>query len=368
MIIFFTSLTKIPLINVMRFLERWLFILYFLSFFLLGGCEQTQDVQKQYEQQQVVVAGSQWYGHAPIWIGLERGIFKRHGFQVDWRFINSSADRIKVISSNEAQFSSIGMVAMLEAMVMPQDNRSFYWVGNQDNAPGFEGLVVQPGIKSFDDLRGKTIGLPFGSSVEITCRLLLRDNKLEAVLLKDSRIDPNDDHVKLVNLSVSDVPAVFRAGKVDAALIWEPGFSQLRAVKGATVLAMDTDTQMSKDFGTMTGPDVMIMSKAWADADMVRAQRFMQAYFEALGWLAGHPNEAADIIHRKYIQQDRHSIAKNLANITWYRAHDQRRIMADKEGLAGQTQRLIEYLISLKRFKNKPDVEKWIYLDVIPVG
>ena len=70
-----------------------------------------------------------------------------------------------------------------------------------------------------------------------------------------------------MNLELGDVPAVFRAGNVDAALIWEPGFSQLKAVPGAVVLGMDTDTEVYQRFGTMTGPDVLVLGRAWADAD-----------------------------------------------------------------------------------------------------
>lgn len=127
--------------------------------------------------------------------------------------------------------------------------------------------MARPGIARIEQLRGKRIGFPFGSSVELTARMLLSQHGL----------DPDRD-VRLVNLEVGDVPAVFRAGNVDAALIWEPGFSQLKAVEGARVLGMDTDTEVYLRFGTMTGPDMLVMSRAWADAEPQRARRFMAAY------------------------------------------------------------------------------------------
>ena len=49
------------------------------------------------------------------------------------------------------------------------------------------------------------------------------------MLLAQNGLDPKND-VQLVNLEVGDVPAVFLANNVDAALIWEPGFSQIKAV------------------------------------------------------------------------------------------------------------------------------------------
>jgi ABC-type nitrate/sulfonate/bicarbonate transport system substrate-binding protein len=286
-------------------------------------------------------------------VGVERGVFKRHGFQVEWRFIGKSMDRLNAISSGEAQFASLGEIAMLSAMA--QGNTRFYWVGNQDIAPGFEGLVVQPGIDDFEGLRGKRIGFPFGSSVELTARMLLRQHGL----------DPARD-VRLVNLEVGDVPAVFRAGNVDGALIWEPGFSQLKAVEGAVVLGMDTDTEVYRRFGTMTGPDVLIMGKAWADADPKRAGAFMAAYFEALDWVKANPQETVSLVAGSYIQQDEALIKANLEKFKWHSAAENRRVMSD-QGIFAQADYILEILHGqMKAIPKKPDFRRWVKMDLLP--
>jgi taurine transport system substrate-binding protein len=346
-----------------------------LILLLLFGCGEGEGpAQDSAGKEQVVAVGSQWYGHIPVWVGIERGIFKRHGFAVEWRFIGKSMDRLNAISSGEAQFASLGEIAMLSAMA--QGNSRFYWVGNQDIAPGFEGLVAQPGIDGFeqlrgkpgfeglvarpgiagfDDLRGRRIGFPFGSSVELTCRMLLRQHGL----------DPDRD-VRLVNLEVGDVPAVFRAGNVDAALIWEPGFSQLKAVDGATVLGMDTDTEVFRRFGTMTGPDVLVMGRAWADADPDRARRFLAAYFEALEWVRDHPEDAAELVQGAYIQQDLGLIRENLARFVWHDAEDHRRVMSDA-GIFAQAGYIIDILHDqMRAIPNKPDFRRWVRPDLLP--
>jgi taurine transport system substrate-binding protein len=320
---------------------------------LIAGCGQGHDKKTTSGPETVVAVGSQWYGHIPVWIGIERNIFKRHGFGVEWRFIGKSMDRLNAISSGEAQFASLGEIAMISAMA--QGNRRFYWVGNQDIAPGFEGLVTRPGIKSFADLKGKTIGLPFGSSVDLTCRLLLRQHGL----------DPEKD-VQLVNLEVGDVPAIFRAGNVDAALVWEPGFSQLREVPDATVLAMDTDTEIYKKFGTMTGPDVLIMGRQWADDDPERARRFMGAYFEALEWVAAHTDQAAEIVHGTYIQQDLTLIKKNMKKFVWHNAQEQTVVMSE-HGIYPQAELIIDILYrQMQTIPVQPPFREWVNLKVLP--
>jgi ABC-type nitrate/sulfonate/bicarbonate transport system substrate-binding protein len=322
--------------------------------FVLGGCGEGRTPPPGAGSLETVVAvGSQWYGHIPVWIGIERGIFQRHGFRVEWRTIGKSMDRLNAIASGEAQFASLGEIAMLSAMA--QGNNRFYWVGNQDIAPGFEGLVVQPGIASFGDLRGARVGFPFGSSVELTARMLLRQHGL----------DPDRD-LRLVNLEVGDVPAVFRAGNVEAALVWEPGFSQLKSVPGARVLGMDTDTEVYRRFGTMTGPDVLILNRDWVDQDHIRARRFMAAYFEALDWVRDHPEEVVPLVAGRWIQQDPQLIASNLARFRWHDAADNRRVMRD-DGIFAQADFILDILCDqMHALPRKPAFRDWVRLDLLP--
>ncbi len=304
-------------------------------------------------RERVVAVGSQWYGHLPVWVGIEHGIFAARGFDVTWRVIGKSMDRLNAISSGEAQFASLGEIAMLSAMA--QGNQRFYWVGNQDIAPGFEGMVGRPGIDSIAALRGKKIGFPFGSSVDVTCRLLLKEHGL----------DPDKD-VQLVNLEVGDVPAVFRSGNIAAALIWEPGFSQLLDVPGAKVLAMDTDTEIYRRFGTMTGPDVLVLSRKWVTADPERARRFMAGYFEALDWVKHHPDQAAALAAGKYVQQEPQLLRDNLAKFVWRGAHEQRDIMSE-QGMFGQVEFLLDVLHEQMRvLPTRPKFRAWVNTEVLP--
>jgi ABC-type nitrate/sulfonate/bicarbonate transport system substrate-binding protein len=328
--------------------------LLILCFIVLSfGCKKEASTAKKKALHKVIAVGSQWYGHIPVWIGIEKGFFKNKGFDVEWRFIGKSMDRLNAISSGEAQYASLGEIAMLSAMA--QGNKRFYWVGNQDIAPGFEGLVAKKGITSFDQLKGKKIGFPFGSSVDLTCRILLKQNGL----------DPGKD-VKLVNLEVGDVPAVFRAGNVDGALIWEPGFSQLKDVEGAKVLGLDTDTEVYKKFGTMTGPDVLIISKSWVDADYSRAKEFMKAYFESVKWVKENTEEATKVVQGKYIQQDLKLIQDNMKKFVWHDLAAQKKVMSDT-GIFGQADYVIRILHEdMKAIPNKPEFRKWVNLDILP--
>ncbi len=333
-------------------LKRFLPLILIAVLVFSAGCSKDASTPEHVGPQKVVAVGSQWYGHIPVWVGIERGIFEKYGFEVEWKPIGKSVDRLNAISSGEAQFASLGEIAMLSAMA--QGNKRFYWVGNQDVAPGFEGLVASRGITTFEQLKGKKIGFPFGSSVDLTCRMLLKQHGL----------DPIKD-VELVNLEVGDVPSTFRTGELAAALIWEPGFSELVAVEGSTVLGMDTDTEVYKEFGTMTGPDVLIIGKSWVDDDVPRAKKFMKAYFEALSWVKANTDQATELVQGIYIQQELDVIKENMGKFIWHDIAAQHKVMSDT-GIFGQADYVIRILHDdMKKIPERPAFREWVNMEIL---
>ncbi|MFQ5845623.1 MAG: ABC transporter substrate-binding protein, partial [Planctomycetota bacterium] len=230
----------------------------------------------------IVYAGSAWYGHAPVWVGIRRGIFRKHGFEVQKEAFGGSADRINALEAGNAVFASLGEVAMLAAMA--RDRRGFYWVGCHNIASGNEGLVGV-GVHSIGQLKGKKVALYQNTSIHLTI----------ALLLKEAGLDIRRD-VEVLNAQDSAVVDLVRRGDAAAGGMWEPFYTRLRNLPGARVLGTDQDTSVYRDFKMMTGPDVLCASKRWVDADPERARRFFRAYFEAVEWCNEHPEELVRIV------------------------------------------------------------------------
>ena len=295
----------------------------------------------------VVYAGSAWYGHAPVWVGQRLGIFERHGFRVDKRAFGGSADRINALVAGNAQFASLGEVAMLSAMAA--DRRGFYWVGSHNIAPGNEGLVAID-LHSIADLAGKKIALYENTSVHLTTALLLREAGL------DIRTD-----VEILNAPDSAVVDLVRSGEAAAGAIWEPFFSDLRNLPGAHVLGTDQDTEIYRKYRSMTGPDVLCASQSWVDADPDRAKRFFSAYFEAVQWCRDHPEELIEIVMAE-VRQPRASVEAALRAFHWIGWEGQRVMLSDAR-LFGQAQAASELLIVLGRFREVPAYRDWTYAE-----
>ena len=132
------------------------------------------------------------------------------------------------------------------------------------------------------------------------------------------------------------------------------------------MLGMDTDTEFYTRFGTMTGPDVLIISRKWVDADPARASKFMKAYFEAVEWTDANPDSAGKLVHKKYIQQPLEDIQKSIKKIVWHGADAQHKVMSDA-GIFGQAEHVIDILHGqMKTIPVKPKFREWVNMSILP--
>jgi len=319
-----------------------------LLFALLLGCGRGDETAAAApDLERVVYAGSAWYGHAPVWAGQRLGIFERHGFEIDRRAFGGSADRINALIAGNAEFASLGEVAMLAAMAA--NRRGFYWVGSQNLAPGNEGLVAI-GVDDVRKLAGRRIALYQNTSVHLTVALLLREAGLDI-----------QSDVEVLNAPDSAVVDLVRSGEADAGAIWEPFFSDLRALPNANVLGTDRDTSIYRTYRSMTGPDVLCASKRWVDADPERAKRLFRAYFEAVDWAQANPEGLVEIVLSE-IRQPRAQVEAALKNFRWIGWSGQRAMLSDAR-LLGQAQEVSELLVELGRIRHIPKFRDWTVAD-----
>ncbi|MGW6331188.1 ABC transporter substrate-binding protein [Nocardia rhamnosiphila] len=124
----------------------------------------------------------------------------------------NSPDIKNALASGAVDIGVLGAPAVLAGVAAEQDVHII--ASAADGGSGFVGL---PQIRTPQDLRGKRIGFPAGSSQEIALKLTLRAHGL----------DPETD-VQLVNLAYSDMASAYSSGRVDAFLSAEMGVSLAR--------------------------------------------------------------------------------------------------------------------------------------------
>lgn len=176
----------------------------------------------------------------------------------------NSPDIKNAIASGAIDFGVLGAPSMLAGSAAGQDVKIV-----ASAADGGSALVGKPEITTVNDLRGKKIGFPQGSSQEILLRLTLTAHGL----------DPATD-VQLVNLSYSDMANAYKSGRIDAFLSAETAPSIVMQV-GAHPIASPYDTAIGAVnivFGTRG---------ALIDQDRDRVQQAVRSFVQAIEYMKG---------------------------------------------------------------------------------
>ncbi len=225
---------------------------------------------------EVKVGVSDWTGWVAWYVAQEKGFFKKHGADVKLVWFANYSDSIAALSTGQLDANSqtwsdtMGPLAKglpLKAILV------------NDNSAGNDALMVSPKVKSFADLKGKSIALEQYSISHFVLANALARNGLK----------PSD--VKIVNLCAGDAAAAFMTGRVEAAVVWNPWVSQIeRSGKGRALFT-------SKDMPGLI-PDLLVAQDKAVQAKRKDLVGMIRAWFDTVDFIARQPDEAVKIMSR----------------------------------------------------------------------
>ena len=294
-------------------------------------------------------ASTTWFGHVPLMVAIDRGYFKEVGLDVELRPIVKSSDRMLALTQGGIQWTNTGVLSVI--VEMAKGNDSFYWFANVDDSPGAEGLVVQPGINSIKDLKGKKVAVTLNSGAEITLYYLLKEAGLA---LTDVRVVP---------MAANEMVAAFTNKNIDAYCVWEPAFSDgQKAVPGSKVLATDKDTPIYRKFKTASAPDVVVIRKDLVDKYPDTAKKLVAAYMKGVKFTKDNPQEAA-VSADKWFKRGVDWVEAGIRKFTYFDASQQKEHVDE---LLGNIEMVIGWAYDTKNIDTKPDPRKWLRRDLVP--
>ena len=135
----------------------------------------------------------------------------------------------------------------------------------------FRGSIIstpKSGIKTVADLKGKKLFGPVGSGIYLSALSMLADAGLK----------PGVD-VDVINMGFADLSDAVRAGRVDAAFVWDPWVENFVRAKLADVVASDTSLTM-----------VTVIRNDFKQKQPAALERFLKAQKEALLYAALNPD------------------------------------------------------------------------------
>ncbi len=154
---------------------------------------------------------------APFEAAAADGRFnKATGWDIEWRKFNSGAEVNAAMASGAIVISELGSVPLAAGASQGVDYQLFL-IGKAIGAS--ESLIVRngAGIDKPADLKGKKIAVPVGSTAHFSLMGALKMWKL------------GDKDVQVIGMAPPEISAAWTQNAVDAAFIWEPVQSKLRA-------------------------------------------------------------------------------------------------------------------------------------------
>lgn len=239
-----------------------------------------------------------WIGNGLFYIAQEKGFFDREKITVELIKYNEGSVAKQLLGSNK-----IDMIPTTPEtpLVLANAGIAIKVIGILNNSEGADGIVATQEIQTIKDLKDKNVAFETASSSHLLLSLLLQKNGLT---LED--IHPT-------NLSSTDSGAAFIAGKVDAAVTWEPWLSNATKRKGGHILATSSDVALFPDFYIFRADTVKQKPEA--------IKAMLRALFAAVDFTNKYPDETQSIIAKNYgITKD--MAKKQIKTLKWFGYQD----------------------------------------------
>ena len=224
------------------------------------------------------IGQSSWIGYAPLFIAQEKGFFKNHGSTIEVKEIQSAADRRAALVSNQIQAMSSTVDTHIMSNAAGVD---IVQILAMDTSCGGDGLISLKKYTKLEDLVGKKVALDTSGGASFFWFQYLLQQKG----LKLSDID-------VQSMGAGDAGTAFVAGKVDAAVTWQPWLTKANNTEFGHTMISSTETP-----GIIV--DSIGVKKDFIDKYPKTVQALVDGWYDALDYMKTNPDDANKIMAEK---------------------------------------------------------------------
>jgi NitT/TauT family transport system substrate-binding protein len=305
----------------------------------LTGCGSSEKTTQPAAKQPIKIAIPTFTGYGPLVIAQEKGFFKNKGLDVQLEVIDGLGERKQALMANKIQAMATALDVIVSIEGVPT---KVVWAFDSSN--GADGLLVRndKGINSIADLKGKEIALQEAT----TSHFFLLNMLAKAGL--------TDKDVKIVNMTAGEAGAAFVAGKVDAAVTWEPWLS--KGVKAGGKVLVST-----KDAPGLIG-DIVAFRADFAKEHPDQVQAFVAALKEATDFMLNNTEEANKIMANGFKMKPE-DISADIKTLKFYDLKGNLEFFgtSDKPGqIYDVTKKAGEFYVNQKVISKQPNVNDMI--------
>lgn len=214
-----------------------------------------------------------------IWVAEEKGLFKKHGANVEVIFIGGGASRVvSALVAGEIQYSVGGGDAVIRAALRGGDTVLVFSPMNR----GLQRLISRPDIKTPSELRGKRVSITrFGSAGHWAFQLFVK------------KWGMRQEDFQLIQLEASPAMlANLEKGGSEAAVLTMPSFF-LAEEKGFRILADPAEMDI---YYLQNSVDA---TRSYLKANRPQAVRFAKGLVEGIAYFKKYKKESVEVLQKK---------------------------------------------------------------------
>jgi NitT/TauT family transport system substrate-binding protein len=164
-----------------------------------------------------VVIGNN-FGHLPMFVGVDKGFFKKHGVDVRLNVVSTGSEMVSAMQKREVQIGDMSVTTFLKARHAGDPFRVIALIMNDATRANADeplaivarkGSGIRPG--SIEDLKGKRVGLAKAQTSDEYLKMVLSRRRMKYEELNIENI-----------MSPPALAPALKDGKVDAVVSWEP--------------------------------------------------------------------------------------------------------------------------------------------------
>ncbi len=288
----------------------------------------------------VKVGHNVWIGFTPAYVAKDKGIFEKHGLDVQFVDFAGPGDSLPPIIAGhiDLSLSCPDNVVLLHGT----ESDALVSVFQIDTSAGADGIVAKKSIATPADLKGKKVAATIGAVNHLLMLMTLEKGGLK------------ESDVEIVNMNADDAGAAFIAGSLDAAATWEPWLSKAAAANGHVIFS-------SNDAPGVLGDCIVTTRKSTIEkADTIKA--FITAMDEGVKYVAANEKESLDVA-AKYLGVKPEEAKEMLAGVKCYTIEDNKKLFgtAEKPGPKYDVmKKLADFMVAHDVIKKMPDVNSMV--------
>jgi NitT/TauT family transport system substrate-binding protein len=245
-------------------------------------------------------------GASLLAIADDQGLWEQHGLTAKLQSFTNGPLQIQALGTGDLDFGYIGPGAMWLPASGKAKVLTVSGVGQADR------LIAQPGITAIEDLAGKKVAIPEGTSGDMIVHLALQAAGMSM------------DDVEKVAMDAATVVSAFASGQVDAAGIWYPLIDSIKAqVPDLVELAQNADFTDIMQF-----PNVMVTGVDTPQEDEETTLKVLKVLRAAMDFRVQNLDATVELV-AAMIQNDAEVVAGDAANAEYFAAADLDALVAD---------------------------------------